>query len=357
MKQIRNIQSLRGIAVLFVVFFHLFIIEQKYSGFDTFLPDALQFGMFGVDLFFVISGFVMVTVTRDKFQNPKQAFMFLYNRATRIYPLYWVYTILALTVFLIQPSWVNSSQGNQVDILSSFLLLPSDKLPLVQVGWTLIHEIYFYLVYFLILIFLPEKFLVYAIGGWGALVVLLNLYPLSGSPFYNLVFNPLTIEFMGGCLLAVIYHRSGISKVSGRVLMLGAGIALLLAIAGHTVYQNVSGTLPAGWWRVLLYGLPSLFITYCAINAERTGFVFHSSLVQTGNASYSIYLSHLFTINVIGRIWAMFSIPPLFDNVIAISVALTSVLLVGFLSYMLVENTLLKLTRKAFPTSSVILPK
>ena len=150
MIKIQNIQALRGIAVLSVVFFHLLTIEQKYGGSKTILPDLLQFGMFGVDLFFVISGFVMVTVTRGKFQILKQASRFIYHRAARIYPTYWVYSILVLIVFLLQPSWVNNSQGNQANILASFLLFPSQTLPLVMVGWTLIHEIYFYLVFILV---------------------------------------------------------------------------------------------------------------------------------------------------------------------------------------------------------------
>ena len=136
MNKIQNIQALRGIAVLSVVFFHLLTIEQKYGGSRTILPDLFQFGLFGVDLFFVISGFVMVTVTRGKFQIPRQALRFIYHRVARIYPTYWVYSILVLIVFLLQPSWVNNSLGNQVDILSSFLLFPSRNLPLVMVGWS-----------------------------------------------------------------------------------------------------------------------------------------------------------------------------------------------------------------------------
>ena len=125
LKKIQNIQALRGIAVLSVVFFHLIPIEQKYGGSTSILPTFFQFGMFGVDLFFVISGFVMVTVAKGKYQLPKQALKFVYRRVSRIYPTYWFYSLLVLTIFFIQPAWVNSSQGNQVNILESFLLLNS----------------------------------------------------------------------------------------------------------------------------------------------------------------------------------------------------------------------------------------
>lgn len=347
MKKINNIQSLRGIAVLLVVFFHLYIVENKYSNFDTLLPAMFQFGTFGVDLFFVISGFVMMTVTRGKFQNVKQSLHFLYHRLTRIYPLYWVYTFMALAVFLIQPSWVNSSQGNQVSILESFLLLPSNLLPLVQVGWTLIHEVYFYLVYFLIFLLLPERLLVYAIGGWGLIVVLANIFIKAWNPYLNLIFHPLTFEFLGGCLLAMMYYKREGSKFNKQTL-LGAAIAtLILALIAYEYYRSATGQVaPLGWVRVLLYGFPAWIIIYCLLYAERTGFVFHPYLTQVGNASYSIYLSHLFTINVVGRVWAIFSIEGWFDNLFFILTTFVIVLVVGFLSYWLVESKLLEFSRK-----------
>ena len=347
MKKINNIQSLRGFAVLFVVFFHLFIVENKYSGFDTLLPATFQFGAFGVDLFFVISGFVMVTVTRGKYQDLKQALMFLYHRLTRIYPLYWICTLMALAVFLIQPTWVNSSQGNQFNIFESFLLLPSNVLPLVQVGWTLIHEVYFYIVYFLIFLLLPECLLVYAIGGWGLIVVIANLSIKAWNPYLNLIFNPLTIEFLSGCLLAILYYRKEGSRFNTRTLLNTAVVTLILALIAYEGYRTSTGQVaPLGWWRILLYGLPAWIITHCLLYAERMGFVFHPYMFQIGNASYSIYLSHLFTINVVGRVWAIFSIDGWLDNILFILVTLALVLFVGFISYWLVERKLLEFSRK-----------
>ena len=191
-----------------VVFFHMVTIEKKYGGTNTLLSDFFQFGMFGVDLFFVISGFVMVTVTRRKFQQPRQAVTFLYHRISRIYPLYWFYSLLVLAVFLLHPSFVNSSQFGQVNILASFLLLPQKHLPLLMVGWTLVHEMYFYLVFFLLL-FLPEKHLVKSIGFWTAIILFLQLYITSDSPLaLRLISHPLTIEFVGGCLLALCTRQN-----------------------------------------------------------------------------------------------------------------------------------------------------
>ena len=159
MQKIVNIQALRGIAAVSVVAFHLIPIEAKYGSGESILPNFFEFGMFGVDLFFVISGFVMASLTKGQFQNASNGLTFLYQRLSRIYPVYWFYSALVLMVFFIQPTWVNSAQGNQINILSSFLLWPEATLPLINVGWTLIHEMYFYIIFTVFLFFVPEKIL------------------------------------------------------------------------------------------------------------------------------------------------------------------------------------------------------
>ena len=140
MKKLQSIQALRGIALLGVIGFHFLFIEKKYSGGDFLLPDFLHLGQSGVDLFFVISGFIMVTVTKGRFTLNGEVIRFLWGRLTRIYPTYWFYFFLTLAIFLIKPAWVNASQEHQTQLISSFLLLPSDQLPLVMAAWSLSHE-------------------------------------------------------------------------------------------------------------------------------------------------------------------------------------------------------------------------
>ena len=103
MQKLESIQALRGIAVLAVVAFHAMTVEHRYGGGNQLLPDLLQLGQSGVDLFFVISGFVMVTVTRGRFAGRGQTGRFLWSRFSRIYPTYWFYYCLTAAVFLIRP--------------------------------------------------------------------------------------------------------------------------------------------------------------------------------------------------------------------------------------------------------------
>ena len=197
--------------------------------------------MFGVDLFFVISGFVMVAVTRGRFKQQKLALRFIYHRASRIYPTYWFYTTLVLIVFFFQPSWVNSSQGNQVNIFASYLLLPSTTLPLVMVGWTLIHEMYFYCIFFLILLLFPERNMPIAILLWGIGVLLLNSSFESSNPTFRIVSHPLTIEFIGGCFIALLYFRRN-SQASVRSLFLISCFVFLLRSLDMISIKNSPAT-------------------------------------------------------------------------------------------------------------------
>ncbi len=288
----------------------------------------------------------MVTVTRGKFQIPRQALRFIYHRVARIYPTYWVYSILVLIVFLLQPSWVNNSLGNQVDILSSFLLFPSRNLPLVMVGWTLIHEMYFYLMFFLIFLLISERHLPHTILSWGIGVVLLNFYLESSSPVISIISHPMTIEFIGGCFLAIIYYKKDV-KIKSSILLILVALSLFASLYRYLSCQNITGFVEQlGWWRMIIFGVPAFLTVYCLTNAERNGYVLHSSLIQVGDASYSIYLSHILTLSAIGRVWSMFFTDQVFDNIIMIPILLILVLVVGFISYQMVEKPLLKLTRR-----------
>ena len=302
--------------------------------------------MSGVDLFFVISGFVMVTVTRGKFQNLRQALRFAYHRMARIYPTYWFYSLLLLGVWFVRPTWINAAGGNQVDFLASFLLLPSHILPMVVVGWTLIHELYFYLVFSLLLLLVPERRLAQAVLLWAGAVWLVNTYAQSGSAAIALASHPLTLEFIGGCLIAILYFRTAASLRPGAYLAL-AFAATAVSLCAFLYYQHVTGSIAlSDWWRVAILGVPAVVVVHCLANAERIGYVLPAALIRVGDASYSIYLSHILTLSTAGRIWSLFSTDSVIDNIVMVPILFALVLLVGFLSYRMVEKPLLDLTRR-----------
>jgi peptidoglycan/LPS O-acetylase OafA/YrhL len=302
---IANLQSLRGAAAMLVVIFHLASIEGNYGNGYRLLSDAFTIGMSGVDLFFVISGFVMVTVTRGAFQKDGACRRFLVHRSTRIYPLYWFFSLLVLAVFLVWPGMVKRSLGSgEVDLLGSFLLLPQDALPLLMVGWTLIHEMYFYLVFALLLYF-SERRLVPLLALWAGAVVCANLLlPSSAGATLRLVAHPLTLEFIAGCLAALLIHRGGLCA---GWLCLGVGIAAWLA--GYFLHFNLGhGLEPTVWARFLLFGIPATLVVYGLVVLE-TGrrILLPAWTIHLGDASYSLYLSHVLVLGALARIGTGFA--------------------------------------------------
>lgn len=103
---------------------------------------------------------------------------------------------------------------------------------------------------------------------------------------------------------------------------------------------------PQEWWRVFIFGIPAMLIVFFVINAERSGCIINRFLVKIGDASYSIYLSHILTINVVGRIWSIFSVNEIYDNIIMIPLILIITIGVGFISYIIIEKPLLSMMRK-----------
>lgn len=346
MNKIDNIQGLRGIAVLLVVFTHLFFIEKKYGGELSIIPEFVLFGFSGVDLFFIISGFVMVTVTRGKLGSPIAALKFIYHRIVRIYPVYWIYSILVLIVFLLKPSWVNSAQGNQVDIISSLLLLPQNSLPLINVGWSLIHEMYFYWFFTLIVLLLSETFLPLTLAGWGGILVFSHFFNEPDNLYLKLALHPLTLEFIGGCFIAIFYYNYEIRQ-NHKVLLAIAIISFMLLIAGHEAKSFISEDYSsAWWWRVLTFGIPSLLIVHSVVHLENQGYILPKWLIAIGDASYSIYLSHVLMLSALGRIWTVFASNGVIDNILAAPVLIALVLGFGLLSYHKIEKPIMVFFRK-----------
>jgi len=331
---IQNIQALRGVAVLLVVFLHIMGMELTYSQNDLVIPNFFELGNSGVDLFFVISGFVMVAVTREAYQRTKKVQQFLYHRITRIYPLYWFYSSLVLSVYIIQPASINTDHGNFVNIIYSYLLLPQDHNTLVPVGWTLVHEMYFYFAFTLLLL-LPKKKFFFWLIIWGCCVIIANINSNGiNNHFFIIYTHPLTLEFIGGCLVAVMYYSQ---PMIGKAVFV-ALLSFSLWILGYCFYQELVVAF-GEWTRTLAYGLPAMVAVYAGLLFEkREGIILPRWLRNTGDASYSIYLSHILVITVIGKVWATFATKGYMDNLIVIFVTTAAVFIIGFLSYYLVEK-------------------
>jgi len=290
----------------------------------------------------------MTTITKNKYQNIKETGRFIYNRISRIYPLYWFYSLVLLVFFFIRPELVNPSIGNRINIIESFLLLPQNILPLLMVGWTLVYEMYFYIL-FAFFLFINEKHFVKILILWCFSIIVGNLffYPLSAQSWITakyIVLSPFAFEFIFGCLIARIIFSG---QTNFGVFFLSAGILIFFIICIACWFiPALSMTKP--WTRAFGFGVTYSMIVYGSvaleINKKKRS---PTPLQKIGDASYSIYLSHSLIINGIGWFWAFtcktWSLPN--NNLLWLLIMLIFSIIIGMISYNMLELPLINAAR------------
>lgn len=172
-RKLGNVQALRAVAALLVVTVHLVNpnFEKQYLEGDAVAGWLSLPGQCGVDLFFVISGVIMTLTTWRLARGASEAKSFLVRRVKRVYPIYWVVTVPLFGLFLVDPDLVNN-QAHPPQPLQSFLILPQAGYPLVTVGWTLVYEMYFYVIFTAALL-APRRVLPWIIAAWATVTVVL----------------------------------------------------------------------------------------------------------------------------------------------------------------------------------------
>lgn len=311
--QLAPVQMLRAVAALAVAFAHTqhhaaAAAAKAGAGFagSHILPwDA------GVDLFFIISGFIMVHASAGLAGQPGAGKVFLLRRLVRIVPLYWLclsaYLVLA-GLFAAGGPALPLGTGN---VLASYLFWPRDVFgdgharPLYDLGWTLNYEMLFYAIFALGLT-LPRRLALPAIVlALGALVLLGQL--VQGLPvplrFWS---QPIVLEFVLGMALAQA-HAQGLRLARpvalGLVLL---GLGLLMVDPAGLMAKPEGSILPNDARRLLGWGLPAAMIFAGLVlghgPAGQPGPV-QRFAVALGDASYALYLTHPFVIVAWRKLW------------------------------------------------------
>lgn len=343
---LHNLQALRGVAVILVLLLHLGNAELLYGPGRTPLSHFAVFGICGVDLFFVISGYLMATLAQGQFQRPGGAAVFLFSRAARIYPPYWVLSLALLAAHRLLPSLGDAQRFQQVDVVRSLLLLPQEGLPILVVGWTLVHELYFYLVVAATLV-LPERLFVRALLLWGCAVAAasaaLARWPASAGPVAHVLAHPLTLEFIGGCLAARLIGSSW--RRWGRAALALGAVLLPALYAAHASLRPQQ--VPEGWVRVAVFGVPALLLVGGACSLEAPAARRRWRLLEYfGDRSYSLYLTHVPVIVAVSQGWRDLA-PSGETGALAAAARAAAVLAAGSAAYAAVELPLHRAARSA----------
>ena len=289
---LNNIQYLRGIAAYLVVIGHTLqlLAEKVYASETGFIRHFEHAGAVGVDIFFVVSGFIMFYVSGQDRPGTASVRAFWGKRAVRVFPIYWILTTVVLAFYLtgIPRSKIEFS----FDYLArSYLLIPVLGLdgtlkPIMAVGWTLMFEMFFYFVFGLMLL-LAAQWRIYAVAGSMSALILLGLaLPQAGDSSVLLATytSPLMLEFLYGVLIARFY-------LSGHRLPQGLSLALVL-IGFPLLLATFDGSETT---RSLISGLPAAAIVLGAVMLEKAPWGWprlRAGLQTLGDASYSLYLVH-----------------------------------------------------------------
>ena len=211
-----NVQALRAIAALMVVVVHAYAVESTYLPGRPWTTPFHVLGTYGVDLFFVISGTVMLVSTATWFGEKTAPRRFLARRATRIYPPYAIVTALVLVAYLLVPSATGAHRSARPDVLLSFLALPQRGEPLLVVGWTLTYELVFYCVFAVALRF-QRRYLPLITAIWLLAVVLIGAFGPPENPWVRVLGSWFNLEFVFGMAVGTAVLRGALRRAARAV--------------------------------------------------------------------------------------------------------------------------------------------
>jgi exopolysaccharide production protein ExoZ len=325
---LHNVQGARALAALAVVAYHL---------------GVMPFGQCGVDVFFVISGFIMAYVA------PAEGRRFLVKRLIRILPLYWLSTLGIYVIATVKPQWLNTTTASPVYLAKSLLFIPYLKEnghwgPLNLNGWTLEYEMLFSLVLAAAL-FLCRPRWATPIAAVG-LAVYCSVVALFGpsNRVVSYLGQPFLLEFCLGVVTWFVVQTRAISYVPRTVWLVFAALCLLAMPSWFYVHGA-----PDGFERTLAYGLPSFVLLTSLIAVEEAGWATHSRIVaRLGAASYAIYLLHPYVVGIFKKLLARHADLHSWSGVVAIVAVGGIVCVVGDLCHQFVERPLLKILNQGF---------
>lgn len=342
MEKLVTIQWLRGIAAVLVAWMHcIYLVSaREMSAFQIEWAHLYEWGAVGVDIFFVISGFI-VTLTAARSTSVRS---FMVNRIKRIWPLYALATLILIAIAptVLQSPW---------HVVASLAFLAptniASPMPVLGPGWSLTYEMAFYSMICAALLWrtsnrvLPERILIVVTSLVVAAATFRFVPPL------NVLGNPLSLEFAFGVAIGWLWLRRSVVPAWMNTALFVSGTVLLLYTAlygfGSWFYAEYAIKGPASWERVRVWGFPAALLVASAVFRQQPPQSRCRILTGLGDASYSIYLFHAIVVLLLDRYdgW----MDGLQGDVI-ILVATAASVSGGVVAYYVIEQPLMKLLRR-----------
>ena len=368
--KIASLQYARALAAVLVVLTHTLYEAEKLAPAGTAAGDAVRtvrrtvpFGA-GVDVFFVISGFVMAYVSAGRLTQPGYPREYLRARLTRVAPPYWFYTTLMALALLAAPGAADSAALSARTAAYSYLFFPGWEevvRPLLSLGWTLNYEVFFYLLFFAALYLLRGR----AVGG-----TLVALGALAGGWYaaraggvelpgcVRFWCAPIILEFGFGAAVAALYLR-GVRVPAGAAWALGAAACGAVALA-HPYRTDAT--------RAWLFGVPAAALV-AALTLARPAQSAADGLTRRGPAaaglgllgaaSYTLYLAHPFVITAVYLAWVKFGLVEAIGPAGAwayVAAAAAAAAAYSVVGYVYLELPLVRLAKRCWPGPARVPP-
>lgn len=340
--QYRSLQYLRGIAAFLVVIAHA--TEYPIGQVQDVPFWTGRTGDLGVQIFFVISGFVITIVSGPTTFDP---LTFAWRRFLRLAPLYWLCTTVLLIATLWAPALFKTTTAGPYDYLTSMLFIPHARIgeanhwsPLLKPGWTLNLEVFFYAVTATLCWCRFRRSRTVILSVILLTLVALSFFDTSRLGALGFYASRNLIAFVAGLWLAEAATRVRVAESRAGFVSLVTGLSAVAAVAAvYCVADDRLGgnlAIPAG-----------ILVVSAAFTIELSGQLPHwPGLRAVGDASYSLYLTHMFTAGLVWAILRRFADPMALPAHIAV-VAITAIVgvAVAVVSYRVVELPFIRLSK------------
>lgn len=345
--KLHSVQVLRFFAAFLVLIGHLFMEANKFDLIDDEsyqILDMFPWGA-GVDLFFIISGFIISHVIVSQQPSADSVKEFTIRRLIRIAPIYWFYTALMIVAIVFFSGLVEKTQLTAEHVIASFLFIPWPNQheilqPVLSQGWTLNYEMLFYIVSACALLFANSSRKYYMSTAILALFLLGQVFQ-DQHFIFSFFADTVILEFLLGIWLYELYTRVPTIPAAASFLLIAIGIALWLM--GEMYLSDNE-------YRVIARGIPAFLISAAIIMSGRfqtnTGLV-NRGFGLLGDASYSLYLCHPFVLVPFAYFWKQTGLSslPLF-----LIIAISASVMASLISYLLIEKNMLRILHKATNT-------
>ena len=338
---ILSVTYLRAVACMLVVVCHSesFAGKLTHGYFSGLLGYGGAVGELGVLLFFMISGYLMACVHWEDFGRGKTV-LFIRKRLVRILPMYYLFTLLTIVAWIINPGWFPSTVLTPLDDILSLIFIPSvyikelDTLtPVLSVGWTLCYEMLFYLLFATGMLFRRSAGLTFIFVSIA--VLMLAGYLSSSQQSYFLFYtNNIMLYFLSGIACFMLQKRVP-EQCSHNALSLMLTVALL--------------TFSTLWLQGVLQ-LLVLTVSFCLLTGLKFNALRQNALTRVvsalGLASYSIYLCHRLFMGALVKVLHYF-MPAASTATMYMAMAILSVAsaVAGLIIYWLVEKQTMMMFR------------